>query len=98
MGESGVGKTTLINKFCQRIGDNLPTIGVDFQIKYMTKIFPKAKNSCRVRRLIVYILDYQTSDLGYRWKRKFSPNHSLVIHTVYSLYNIGIRYYIKKHI
>ena len=53
MGASGVGKTTLINKFCQRIGDNLPTIGVDFQIKYMTKIFPKAKNSCRVRTLIV---------------------------------------------
>jgi len=42
MGAQGVGKTTLINKFCQRVGDDLPTIGVDFQIKYMKKICPKA--------------------------------------------------------
>ena len=66
MGASGIGKTSLINKLCQRIGDNLPTIGVDFQIKYMKKIFPKAKNSCRVRRIILNILDNQTSHLGYK--------------------------------
>ncbi len=78
MGPSGVGKTTLMYKYCKSDQIVQQTIGVDFQIKYIQKYFPKAKDPSKVsiEMCIKKVsLGFQNFDMGYGWRRKISVDN-----------------------